>query len=131
MTPANLSLNLDPELKEWLGRQAKSEDRSEEPIATRALKSLKNFKDAKDQMIREAMAEADKGVFISQEAMDAWVMSWDTNNELPPPEPDIFLAGNNDETKISGFDGRCLEMDAILLSARFSRWSRKRKAAIF
>ena len=87
MTPANLSLNLDPELKEWLGRQAEYEDRSEEAVATQALQSRKN---AKDQMIREAMAEADKGVFVSQEAMDAWVMSWDTENELPPPEPDIF-----------------------------------------
>ncbi|GLS23570.1 hypothetical protein GCM10007874_65910 [Labrys miyagiensis] len=42
------------------------------------------------EALRIAAAEADKGVFISQEAVDAWVMSWGTDNELPRPEPDIF-----------------------------------------
>ncbi len=41
--------------------------------------------------IRSAALEADKGVFISQEAMDAWVASWGTDAELSPPEPDIRL----------------------------------------
>ena len=40
--------------------------------------------------IRKGIAEADKGVFISQEKMDAWVSSWGTDSELPPPKPDIF-----------------------------------------
>jgi predicted transcriptional regulator len=38
----------------------------------------------------ERIAEADKGIFISAEAMHRWVESWGTENELPPPEPDIF-----------------------------------------
>ncbi len=37
-----------------------------------------------------AIAEADKGVFISGKAMHRWIESWGTENELPPPEPDIF-----------------------------------------
>ena len=41
--------------------------------------------------IREALAEADKGVFISAEAMHRWIESWGTPDELPPPEPDVFL----------------------------------------
>ena len=40
--------------------------------------------------IRAAIAEADAGAFISQDAMDAWVASWDDDPELPPPEPDEF-----------------------------------------
>ncbi len=40
--------------------------------------------------IREAVVEADKGIFISQEKVAAWVSSWGTDSELPPPEPDIF-----------------------------------------
>lgn len=39
--------------------------------------------------ICEAVVEADKGIFISREKMDAWV-SWGTDSEPPPPEPDIF-----------------------------------------
>ena len=88
MAELELSLNLDAELKEWLNRQAKYSGCSKEGIATRA---LKNPKHAKDQMIREAMAEADKGIFVSEEKMTAWFLSWDTENELPLPEPDVFL----------------------------------------
>lgn len=36
------------------------------------------------------MIEAEKGIFISEEATTRWVESWGTDNELPPPEPDIF-----------------------------------------
>ncbi len=47
-------------------------------------------KNLKRSAIRKAIVEADKGVFVSQEKIDAWVSSWGTNSELPPPEPDIF-----------------------------------------
>jgi hypothetical protein len=40
--------------------------------------------------IKEAVAEADKGVFISGERVSEWLRSWGTPNELPMPEPDIF-----------------------------------------
>lgn len=41
---------------------------------------------------REAVSEADKGAFISQAAMDAWVSSWGEDAELPPPEPDVQIS---------------------------------------
>ena len=44
--------------------------------------------------IAKAIAEADKGEFISQDAMDSWVSSWDTETELPPPEPDVLPGPN-------------------------------------
>ena len=40
--------------------------------------------------IHTAIVEADDGAFISQDAMDAWISSWDTDSELPPPKPDIL-----------------------------------------
>jgi hypothetical protein len=45
---------------------------------------------AKEAAISAAFAEADKGIFVSSEALDRWMASWDTDNELPIPEPDIF-----------------------------------------
>ncbi|MEQ1951530.1 hypothetical protein [Mesorhizobium sp. CN2-181] len=47
--------------------------------------------EAERRLLKERIAEADKGVFISAEAMHRWVESWGTENELPPPEPDVFL----------------------------------------
>ena len=39
------------------------------------------------EMIAEAEAELAAGQSISLEAIKAWVASWGTDHELPPPEP--------------------------------------------
>ena len=93
MTSARFSMRLEPELKNWLEEEAKRKDRSAGYIATQAIQSLKRATEHKRLIIQEAIDEADKGVFISEEKMDAWVDSWDTDNELPEPEPDVFLSG--------------------------------------
>ena len=46
--------------------------------------------DARDAAIKAAIEEADKGIFVSSEAVDRWMESWGTDNELSMPEPDIF-----------------------------------------
>jgi predicted transcriptional regulator len=91
MSATPLSLRLDPEIRERLQREAHAEDRSLSYIAQKAIISFFNAKDNKKQAIMEALAEADNGIFISDEAMTAWVESWGTDNELPIPEPDLHL----------------------------------------
>ena len=90
MTSPRFTMRLDPELKDWLETEAKRSDRSASYVAKQAIQALKDKTEAKAQIIREAIAEADKGVFISEEKMNAWMDSWDTDGELPPPQPDIF-----------------------------------------
>ena len=51
-----------------------------------------NMSEFKREAMLKAIEDADRGIFISEEAMDRWIESWDTENELPPPEPDIFPA---------------------------------------
>ena len=87
---ARFSMRLEPELKDWLEEEAKLKDRSAGYIAAQAIAAQKARSEARRRIIEEAIAEADKGVFISDEKMTAWVDSWDTDNELPEPEPDIF-----------------------------------------
>ena len=42
--------------------------------------------------IDKAMAAADAtDERISQDAMEQWIMSWGTENELPPPKPDTII----------------------------------------
>ena len=36
--------------------------------------------------IAEARAEIAAGQFVSHEATKAWLLSWDSPNELPPPK---------------------------------------------
>lgn len=90
MISPRFTMRLDPELKDWLEAEAKRKDRSAAYVAKQAIQDLKNKTEAKAQIIHEAIAEADKGVFISEEKMNAWMDSWDTDNELAPPQPDIF-----------------------------------------
>ncbi len=89
MATERLSLRIDADLKKSLEREAEREERSTSYLAVKAIEAMLRSRAEKREAIRSAVAEAEKGVFISQEAMDAWVASWGTDAELPPPEPDI------------------------------------------
>ena len=90
MSAAPFSLRLKPEVKAALEKEAARLDRSAGYIAQQAIEQFLDASDYKRECLQEAIAEADKGIFISEEAMDRWVDSWGTENELPLPEPDIF-----------------------------------------
>jgi predicted transcriptional regulator len=91
MTSLRFTMRLDPELKDWLETEAKRKDRSAAYVAKQAIQDLKNKTEAKAQMIREAVTQADKGVFISEDKMTAWFESLGTDHELPEPQADILL----------------------------------------
>lgn len=89
MATERLSLRIDTGLKKSLEREAKREDRSASYLAVKAIEAMLHNRVEKRTAVHAAIAEAGKGAFISQEAMDTWIASWDTDAELPPPEPDI------------------------------------------
>jgi predicted transcriptional regulator len=87
-----LSVRVPEALKEQLDYLSRSTKRSKAYLATEALDDYvrKNAWRAKE--LHAALAEADKGMFVSHEAMLAWADAMDSDNELAPPEPDIFPA---------------------------------------
>ena len=91
MATERLSLRIDANLKKNLELEARREERSASYLAVKAIEAMLRERTEKRAAIREAVAEADKGTFISQEAMDAWVSSWGEDAELPPPEPDVQI----------------------------------------
>lgn len=93
MPTTPFSIRLDTAVKKRLEREAELEDRSAGYIAQKAIEDYLDSKEYFRQEMAAAIAEADKGVFISWEKISAWMESWDTENELPPPEPDIFPDG--------------------------------------
>ncbi|KQT43075.1 hypothetical protein ASG43_16265 [Aureimonas sp. Leaf454] len=84
------SLLIDDGVKREPDREARLAGESPAEVATTAISLFLQARNAKRAAIAEAAAEADKGVFISREPMDRWVASWGTDDELDPPEPDIF-----------------------------------------
>ena len=86
MTTERLSLRIDADLKKSLEREARREDRSASYLAVKAIEALLRNRAEKRAAIRAALVEAEKGAFISQNAMDTWVSSWGSDAELPPPD---------------------------------------------
>jgi predicted transcriptional regulator len=94
MSSARFSLRLDADLKDWIEKEAERRDRSAGYIVTEAIRLRKEAEEREEKIMAARIAEADSGVFISEEAMTKWVMSLGTDNELPEPEPDVFVARN-------------------------------------
>lgn len=86
-----LSLHVTEQLKRELEQEAERQNLSAADVAQRAIRAYLDGMASERDILRQRMAEADKGVFISEEAMLEWMDSWDTDEELPPPEPDVFL----------------------------------------
>ena len=91
MATERLSLRIDANLKKSLELEARHEERSASYLAVKAIEAMLRERAGRRAAIREAVSEADKGAFISQEAMDAWVSSWNEDKELPPPKPDVQI----------------------------------------
>ena len=92
MATERLSLRIDANLKRSLEEEARRERRSASWLAVQAIEALLRGREEKRAAIRVALDEADQGVFISRDAMDAWISSWDSDPAGPPPEPDIRSA---------------------------------------
>ena len=60
-------------------------------IAATAIENYLEGQAGKRVQLQQAIAETEKGAFISDEKMAEWIASWGDDDELPAPEPDIFL----------------------------------------
>lgn len=90
MTTTQFSMRLSDDLKKSLETISQISHRSQSQIATRAIAEYVKKNEWKLTAIQEAKKEADKGIFVSQDAVMDWLDSWGDENELPAPEPDIF-----------------------------------------
>ena len=81
------------ETRARLEEEARRLDRPAAQVAARAITRWLDAQAALRAEIDAALAEAEAGVFISSEAMHAWMETWDTPEETPPPEPDIRPRG--------------------------------------
>jgi predicted transcriptional regulator len=82
------SIRLDDDLKKSLEREAAIEDRPPAQLAVRAIRLMLEAKAARRAAIDAALEDAEQARFISAEAMNAWIDSWDSDNELSVPKAD-------------------------------------------
>ena len=89
MRSTPFSVRLDADVKGRLEAEAARLDRPASWVLHQALVAYLDDKDAERRHLEALAAEADRGTFVSSAAMGRWIDSWDTAEELPPPEPDI------------------------------------------
>lgn len=87
---ANLvKVDISEKVMSRLSSSARASRRDESELVEEAIAEYLDRQDMELAAVEQGMlAAADSGV-ISHQAMKAWLLSWGTDNELPPPEPDI------------------------------------------
>ena len=82
---ATLSVRLRPETKKRLARLAKASGRSSNFLISDAVESYVSDQERMLAETRQADRQVKSGHYIGQEDMKAWLLSWGTDHELPPP----------------------------------------------
>jgi predicted transcriptional regulator len=88
------SLRLDANTRLRLEDEARRLDRPASQVAQRAIRSYLDAQEALRREIDAAVVEADGGRFVSAEAVHAWMETWGSDKEAPPPEPDVVPGPN-------------------------------------
>ena len=83
-----MTVRIAPELSEKLNALARDTKRSKAFLASEAIASYVERNAWQIAHIKAGLAEAQRGdPGIPHEEIERWMDSWDTDHELPPPEP--------------------------------------------
>ena len=84
------TLRLPDEVRDDLKFLSTSMNRTQASIASEILKEKVSIRARRIRAIQEAKQQAKNGAFISQEAVEKWVDSLGSDNELPLPTADVI-----------------------------------------
>ena len=93
---ATLSVRLRPEVKRRLAKLAKASGRSSNFLISDAVDSYVADQERMLAEVRQAGRQVKSGHYIRHEDMKAWLLSWGTELELPPPKC-VCGKNHNDE----------------------------------
>jgi predicted transcriptional regulator len=83
---ATLSVRLKPEVKKRLAKLAKVSGRSSNFLISDAVESYVADQERMSGESRQADRQVKSGHYVAHEDMKAWLLSWGTDRELPPPK---------------------------------------------
>ena len=90
MAAVSTSIKLDPEIKDRVQRLASSQKRSPHWVMKAAIEQYVEREEKREAFNREAVEAWEEyqatGLHVTHEEVIAWLESWGTENELPPPE---------------------------------------------
>jgi predicted transcriptional regulator len=83
---ATLSVRLKPGTKRRLAKLAEASGRSSNFLISDAVESYLADQECMLLDIRQADRQVKSGHYVRHEDMKAWLLSWGTDRELPPPK---------------------------------------------
>jgi predicted transcriptional regulator len=81
-----LSVRLKPQVKRRLAKLANASGRSSNFLISDAVESYVADQERLLTEIRQADRQIKSGHYVRHEDVKAWLLSWGTENELPPPK---------------------------------------------
>jgi RHH-type transcriptional regulator, rel operon repressor / antitoxin RelB len=94
---ATLSIRLKPKIKKRLAKLAQSSGRSSNFLISDAVESYVADQERLMAGIRQAERQVKSGHYVPHEDMKAWLLSWGTDHELPPPKCACGRRHNDEE----------------------------------
>jgi len=88
--PFSIRIEDEDEVRDKLEQICTLTERSKAYITSKAIEEYVERNGWKVEALKQAKKEAEKGEFISHQAMGEWIDSLASENELPTPEADIF-----------------------------------------
>jgi predicted transcriptional regulator len=82
---ATLSIRLKPAIKKRLAKLARVSGRSSNFLISDAVESYVADQERMLTEIRQSDRQLKSGHYVPHEEMKAWLLSWGTDRELPPP----------------------------------------------
>lgn len=83
---ATLSTRLKPEIKKRLAKLAKASGRSCNFLISDAVEAYVSDQERMLAETRQAERQVKSGHYVRHADMKAWLLSWGTKDELPPPK---------------------------------------------
>jgi RHH-type rel operon transcriptional repressor/antitoxin RelB len=83
---ATLSIRLKPATKKRLAKLAQASGRSSNFLIADAVESYVSDQEKLLAEVRQADRQLKSGHYVKHEDMKAWLLSWGTDRELPPPK---------------------------------------------
>jgi RHH-type transcriptional regulator, rel operon repressor / antitoxin RelB len=94
---ATFSIRLKPETKKRLSKLAKVSGRTSNFLISDAVESYVADQERMLAETRQADRQVKSGHYVKHQDMKAWLLSWGTDRELPPPKC-VCGKQHNDET---------------------------------
>lgn len=87
MASETFTVRVDAGIKKRLAKLAESTGRSRSFLTAEAIAEYLDTNEWQVAGIKAALASAQQEGTIPHEDIEAWINSWDTKSELPPPKP--------------------------------------------